>query len=123
MVRVTVRLSGGAVIATNSGYPEALRHEQIQAEFGVRGGQRPALPVEAAAGVVGVDHRRETLRRQRGLAARAQLERLAEEALGQPVLGAGPALAQVVEALREHDSPRRPAQLVAGHVPARDGRQ
>src|ERR1700750_2925386 len=76
--------------------------------------------VQSAGLVVRLDHAVELLARQRGAAPRFHLQRLAQEALRQAVVGARPPLAGVERALGENDPPRRRRELLAVDVPARD---
>src|SRR5689334_23291502 len=105
MVRLTVLTSVGvgvemATIASGSpcgrlrdpgnttgrprGYPEA----QVA---GLPSGEQ-TVSIQTAGRVVGLDHGVEALARERGAAPRGNFERLAEEPLGQAVVGARPAL-------------------------------
>src|SRR4051794_25429974 len=74
--------------------------------------RRQAVLVQPASPVVPVDHGIEPLPGERGGAAGGDLERLGEEALGQAVVGAGPALPGVERALGQRDAPRRRLELL-----------
>src|SRR5829696_2421293 len=111
MVRSTVcaSVAAGTVVAIESSIPSVDKYVQ-----------RRAGAIEPARVVVRVDHRIEPLGRQRGGPAGGELEWLLEQPPREAVVGAGPALAQVVEPLGEDDPPCGRAQLARVHVPAGD---
>src|SRR4051794_32957617 len=79
--------------------------------------------IESTDLVVPRDHAVQPLARERRGTAGLHLERLGQEALRQPVVGARPALAGVERALGEDDPPRRRLELPRVDVPAAHGAQ
>src|SRR3954470_15208064 len=79
--------------------------------------------IESTDLVVPRDHAVQPLARERRGTAGLHLERLGQEALRQPVVGARPALAGVEGALGEDDPPRRRLELRRVDVPAAHGAQ
>src|SRR3954454_603115 len=79
--------------------------------------------IESASLVIARDHRVQTLARKGRAAPGSDLERLLQEAVRQPVVGADPALPNVERALGEDDAPRGRLQLLGVDVPAADRAQ
>src|SRR3954447_23737566 len=79
--------------------------------------------IESADLVVARDHAVQPLARERRGTPGRHLERLLEEAVGQPVVRPLPALAGVERALGEHDPARRRLELGRVDVPATHGAQ
>src|SRR3954464_9712015 len=136
IVRLTVRISVGAGVEIATVASCSPRLDRLRLGRGTHPmGSRDQYPepqiidlprrwyttyIESASLVVPRDHGVEPLARERRRAAGRHLERLRQEALGQPVVGARPALAHVERALGEHDPARGRLELRAVDVPAAD---
>src|SRR6201985_2207229 len=101
IVSVTVPVDSGAVIAIVRIIRLHLRLCQAEALRSSR--SWAAHSIQAAFLVVAIDHGPQPGRREPRLASRGERQRLLEQPGGQPVVLGPPALAQVVEALGEHD--------------------
>src|SRR3954453_446047 len=140
IVRLTVRISVGAgveIATVTSSSPRLDRGKYLRTGLHPMGSQdeypQPQILhllagwyttyIESTDLVVPRDHVVQPLARERRGAAGLHLERLGQEALRQPVVGARPALAGVERALGEDDPPRRRLQLRRVDVPAAHGAQ
>src|SRR3954453_16344265 len=138
IVRLTVRISVGAgveIATVTSSSPRLDRGKYLRTGLHPMGSQdeypQPQILhllagwyttyIESTDLVVPRDHVVQPLARERRGAAGLHLERLGQEALRQPVVGARPALAGVEGALGDDDPPRRCLELRRVDVPAAHG--
>src|SRR5579863_4470873 len=121
IVSVTVPVDSGAEIAITASIRPPARLRQVEA--GHIGRRWAARRIQAAFLVVTVNHGAQPGRGEPGLAAGREGERLGQQPGRQPVVVGPPALADVVDALGEHDPPGGLPQLIPGEVPAGDGAQ